>query len=80
MSTDKSVVVISRRWDNPKINISVTNEGIGMVMSLDKFIVAVGKEMGNPTMLITNKMLVDKLNAVTNVVIDEMKEATKHAV
>ena len=27
-----------------------------------------------------NKMLVDKLNAAANVVIDEMKEATKHDV
>jgi len=27
-----------------------------------------------------NKLLVDKLNAAANAVIDEMKEATKHAV
>lgn len=76
----KNVVVISRRWGNPKIDISVTGEGISMEMNLTEFVESVASEMGNPTMLVTNKMLADKLKLAVNTVVAEMKDATKHAI
>lgn len=67
--TPKNTVTIMRKWNNPKIEISVTHEAIGITMSLDDFIKALTDEVaeptvrqvvqdaGNPTFLVTNAQL-----------------------
>lgn len=69
-----SHVVISRDWDNPQINIDITDESIGIKMRLDDFIPALVAELdaaalvagmvteiGNPTTLVTKAQLASAL-------------------
>lgn len=41
----KSMVVISKRWNNPKISMIVTDEGISFCVELDDFIESIMVEM-----------------------------------
>ena len=75
----KNTLVISRHWDNPKINVLVTTKGIQIETSLDDFLVALAKEMGNPTMLLTKNMLLSALRGASLEVLEKIKEASAHA-
>lgn len=41
----KHVVVVSREWNNPKIQVSVTNVRIAIAMEMSAFVHAVGAEL-----------------------------------
>ena len=41
-------ITILRRWNNPRIEINVSNESIGITMSLDDFIAALTDEVAEP--------------------------------
>lgn len=70
---DKHVVLVSRIWKSPDIHIDVTDEGIGLSITLEAFLDALGKEMGNPTFLLTQQMLLDKMKAAAVSVTQAMK-------
>lgn len=50
---DRFSVVISRHWDNPKISITVNQDKIEMVCTLDDFVSALSKEMSSPLFMVT---------------------------
>ena len=66
-------VTILRKWNHPQISITVTNESIGIEMSLHDFLAAladeaaeelvvdIAKSSGNPTFVFTNKQLQERL-------------------
>jgi hypothetical protein len=66
-------ITILRKWNNPNIEISVSNEAIGLSMTLDDFIRALTDEVaeplvrliaadaGNPTFLFTKAQLERRL-------------------
>lgn len=70
---DKTVVFVSRLWENPEIKIEVTDKAIGLSVNLEDFLVALGKEVGNPTFLITQQMLAGKLKSAAATVVQQMK-------
>ena len=76
---NKSVVVVSRQWKNPKISIDITKEGIAIAMSLDDFLQALAAEYGNPATTLTEFQHLVRLHAAAAVVTDSMKrETTPH--
>lgn len=68
-------VTIMRRWNNPRIEIMVSNEAIALTMTLEDFVRALTDEVaervvveavqaaGNPTLLFTNAQLEKRLIA-----------------
>ena len=65
----RHVVVISRNWDNPEINISVTDTLIAVAMKLPQFLAAVLDELGRPE-------LSDELTGAVGKVCEKMKAET----
>lgn len=43
---DKQLVVVSRKWHEPFIRVDVTTVGIGVTMTLEDFVQALGQEAG----------------------------------
>ncbi len=43
--SDKQFVTISRKWHNPQIEITLTNEAISLEMQMDDFVEALKKEL-----------------------------------
>lgn len=74
---EKTAVVVKRQWGNPLIQVLVNREGINIEMPITDFIKAVGYECGNPTLLFTNNMLIQKMNIATEKVVAEMKASTR---
>jgi len=72
----KSVVTVSKRWNNPNILVWVHDEGIGMGMKLDDFIIGLAAEVGNPALIMTKAQLLAKIQASAAVVEKTMKEAS----
>jgi hypothetical protein len=70
---EKEVVVISRNWNNPSINIKVTLEGISLETSLMDYMAALVEEIGNPTMLVTKAQLATRLEAARVAVVEKIK-------
>jgi len=74
----KSVTIVSRQWHNPSIEAFVTTKGIGASMDVQDVLVALVEQMGNPTMVMTKKQLLTKMQVAWEVVEKEIKEATRH--
>ena len=74
----KSVTIVSRQWNNPSIEAFVTTKGIGASMDVQDVLVALVEQMGNPTMMMTKKQLLTKMQNAWEVVEKEIKEATRH--
>lgn len=72
----KTVVVVSRYWDNPDIQVTVTDRGIGIEMLIEDYVAALAAEMGNPTTLVTRAQLKERMLAAASEVIRKMKQAT----
>ena len=66
-------VTILRKWNNPQIAITVSDDGIGVEMTLSDFLIALADEVaeplvqsvaidaGNPSLWFTKETLVKKL-------------------
>lgn len=69
------IITILRKWNNPTIQIQVTDESIDLTMTLDDFILALADEVaeplvkqvvqdaGSPLLLLTNAQLEKRLVA-----------------
>ena len=71
-----TVVLISRHWNNPNIQIKVTDKGIGIAMDLDDFIDCLIQESGNPAGLMTNNQLGNKIKLAKDKIVRLMKKET----
>lgn len=74
----KSVAIVSRKWNNPTIEAFMTISEIGAVMDVQDVLVSMVEEIGNPTMMMTKKQLLTKMQAAWEVVQKEIKESTRH--
>ena len=75
----KSTVVISRHWDKPQINVFVTVAGIQIETAIDDYLTALAAEIGNPTMLVTRRAMIEALRSASLTAIEKIKEASSHA-
>lgn len=76
----KRAVVVSRQWNNPAIEMWVSDEEIGIQMSLSEFWDSIVEEMGNPTLIVSKAQLRARLEAAANQVLTEMKNQTTRIV
>lgn len=73
----KTRVVVSRKWNAPSIEAFIDQKEIGAHMDLDAFLEAVVTEMGNPTLWVSKAQVLDKVKQAKEVVLAEMRQATK---
>ena len=74
----KSVVTISRKWNNPRIETAITEESISLQISMDDFIAALKQEIGKVTWVFTQKEFDKRLDAAILSVFQGIKdESTK---
>jgi hypothetical protein len=61
----KRIVTISRKWHNPKIEVWLSDEEIGLKIEFDDFIMALKKEIGKIFQLIDfNEMVKKEIKSV----------------
>jgi hypothetical protein len=70
----KSIVTISKYWDNPTILTSISAQGISLQIDLVDFIEALIAEVGSVTWVITDKQFRVRLEAACKTVIEGIKE------
>ena len=44
---ERTLVVVTRKWNEPFIRIDVTTQGIGITMTMDDFVEALRQETGH---------------------------------
>ncbi len=74
----KTVITVSRKWNNPRIKTIISAEGIALSMDIADFKTALLREIGSPLMMFTGKQLslaIDK--AVDNIIAGIKEESTK---
>lgn len=71
---EKTVITISRYWNNPKITTKVTNQEISLEMSLDDFKEALKKEIGSVTTVLTKAGFEQKVDKAFVNIIEGIKE------
>lgn len=75
---DRTKIIVSRKWTNPQIEVSVSNTEINSKMDFLPFLNSMIEEMGNPTFIMTKSQLFYKLQEAAVAVVSEMKTATRH--
>jgi hypothetical protein len=71
---EKSIVTVSRHWNNPEILTNITDESISLSIHLSDFISALKEEIGSVTTTITQKSFSDKMDKAVVGVIERIKE------
>lgn len=77
---ERAAVIVSRKWNNPRIMAVVNKDGISLGMELEKFVDSLAEELGSPLRLFTKEQLKHKLHQAAKLVVDEMKETSRHVV
>lgn len=72
----KTVITVSRKWNNPTIAAFVDTHEVGATMYLDEFIDSLLEEIGSPTFIMTKAQLASKVKTAATTIVDEMKRAT----
>lgn len=76
MTAEKRTAVISKKWNNPRIEIKVCVEGIGIEVGLDNYLEALVQEFGSPAKYMTVKGLRAGITAASERVISGLKKET----
>lgn len=79
-SGEKHVVVVSRKWHEPKIGAYVNSEEVGVYISLADFMLALAKEMDKPSLFTTKVKMQANMMAAYLRVVDGLKEHSSHAI
>lgn len=74
MSKEKSVVTVSRKWNNPKIHTVINADGISLSIDLDDFIAALIKEIGSVALTMTKAQFEKQIKKACENVIQGVKE------
>ena len=67
-------MTVSRKWDNPKISIGVSKEGISLAMDMEDFKAALSKEMGSVTWVFSKAEFEKRLKIAIDNIISGIKE------
>ncbi len=73
---DLTRVVISRYWHHPQISYRVTNDSISLGTDVRDYLAALVEEIGNPSMIMTKKQLLERLIAASHAVHGRIKESS----
>lgn len=72
----KSMVVISKNWHKPEIELKACREGISVSMNLVDFLDIVFKDAGSVTWQFSNEKFRAKIDATAEKIFDSMKAET----
>lgn len=72
----KCVVTVSRKWDHPNIETTVSGDGIAIRMSLDDFLKALVAEVGTVAFTFRQVTFAAQLDAAAKIVVQGMKDET----
>jgi hypothetical protein len=72
----RTVITISRHWDHPKIQTSVSNKDINLEMELDDFVTALKREIGSVTWIFRDKTFSEQIEKAKEIVLSKVKEET----
>ena len=76
----KTVITVSRKWNNPQIKTVLSIEGIALSMDIGDFKTALLKEMGSPLTMVTGGQLSGRIDkAVDNIISGIKEESSKVA-
>jgi hypothetical protein len=70
----KSIVTISRHWNNPKIETTISKAGIVLKCELGDFVSALKAEMGSVTWVFTKQEFEKRLDKAIETVLSGIKE------
>lgn len=73
-NTLKSVVTVSRKWDNPNIKTTITDESISLEMSMEDFKTAMLIEIGSVTTILTREQFKKRFDSAVVAVLQGIKE------
>lgn len=73
----RTVVTVSRKWDNPSIETTVTNDEISLSMHIDDFAEALTQELGPIALILTKGQFKKQLDAAIIRVISGIKQESK---
>lgn len=76
----KSVVTISRHWNNPKITTTISPEGISLQMEMADFVSALKQEIGKVTWVFTQTEFEKRVDAAVATVLEGVKEESVKAI
>ncbi len=74
----KSVIHISRHWDNPQIVVKLYVDGIAVEMSVEDFCKALVADSPHPLWALTRWQLEKNLLGTVQGVLEKAKESTIH--
>lgn len=69
-----ALVTVSRKWNNPRIEIVVNNVEINLSISMEDFVQALLEEFGNPALVVTRGQFSSRLRQSVERVIAGVKE------
>jgi hypothetical protein len=76
----KSIITISRYWNNPQIMTTISTEGISLKMDIGDFTKALKMEIGKVTWVFTQKEFEKRLNEAVRITLEKIKEESIKAV
>ena len=76
----KSIITVSRKWDNPKITTTLSDEEINLQCSLDDFLAALKTEIGSVTFTVTKSGFNKQFSKAVERVLQGIKEESAKVV
>lgn len=73
---NKSIITISRYWNNPKITTTISQEGIAIQQDLNDFIAAIKQEVGSVAFVFTKNEFDKKFDNAVEKILSRVKEET----
>ena len=70
----KTVVTVSRKWNNPRITTTISSTGISLEMDMDDFKEALKRELGSIAMVFTKGQLSQRIDDAVRSIIEGIKE------
>jgi hypothetical protein len=72
--TMRGIVTISRYWGYPKVNTIITDEFIGLRISLENFTKALKEEIGSVTWVVRKETFDERLDQAVMRVLEKVKQ------
>ena len=76
----KTILTISRKWHQPIIETTITNEAISISCDLDDFLMAVREELGSITWVFLDATFKAKFDAAAQKVLEGIKAESSKVV
>ncbi len=75
----KTVITVSRKWNNPAITTVVEDSGISLSMNLEDFKTALKQEIGSVTWTFRKDTIDAKIDSAIDTIIEGIKQESSKA-